>query len=55
MSGLKINFDKSEVVVTGVPLELQHQAAHMLNCKRGEFPIKYLGLPISDKALRVAD
>jgi hypothetical protein len=55
MSGLKINFDKSEVVVTGVPLELQHQVAHMLNCKRGEFPIKYLGLPISDKALRVAD
>ncbi|XP_071680508.1 uncharacterized protein [Lolium perenne] len=52
---LKINFDKSEVVVTGVPLELQHQVAHMLNCKRGEFPIKYLGLPISDKALRVAD
>ncbi|KAK1646353.1 hypothetical protein QYE76_064158 [Lolium multiflorum] len=55
MSGLKINFDKSEVVVTGVTLELQHRIAGMLNCKRGVFPIKYLGLPISDKALRVAD
>jgi hypothetical protein len=55
MSGLKINFDKSEVVVMGVTLELQHRVAGMLNCKRGEFPIKYLGLPISDKPLRVAD
>jgi hypothetical protein len=27
--------------------------ANMLNCKLGEFPVKYLGIPISNKVLRV--
>jgi hypothetical protein len=55
MSGLKINFDKSEVIVTGVTELEQHRVASMLNCKLGAFPMKYLGLPVSDRPLRVAD
>ncbi|XP_051221392.1 uncharacterized protein [Lolium perenne] len=55
MSGLKINFDKSEVVVMGVSRTAQQRVANLLNCRLGKFPIKYLGLPISDRPLRVAD
>jgi hypothetical protein len=55
MSGLKINFDKSEVLVMGVTTQEQHRIAAMLNCKLGAFPMKYLGPPVSDRDLRVSD
>jgi hypothetical protein len=55
MSGLKINFDKSEVVVMGIPPDSQRRVANMLNYRLGKFPITYLGQPISDKPLRIAD
>ena len=55
LSGLKINFSKSEVVVTGVSdLEAQ-RVAHLLNCSLGSFPLKYLGLPISPVKLLAKD
>jgi hypothetical protein len=55
-SSLKINFDKSKVLVleAGTPAD-QHRVANMLNCKLGKFPIKYLGLPVNDLSLRVVD
>jgi hypothetical protein len=53
MSGLKINYHKSEVIVMGQPLEEQQRIANKLNCKRGSFPFMYLGLPISDRKLRL--
>jgi hypothetical protein len=55
MSGLKINLAKSEAVVTGVTEEEKRWVAEGLNCKLGTLPIKYLGLPVSDKSLSVAD
>jgi hypothetical protein len=55
MSCLKINFDKSEAIVTGVPMAERIRIANRLNCKLGKFPIKYMGLSISDRALLVAD
>jgi hypothetical protein len=55
MSGLKINFDKSEVLVTGVPDEEKRRLANLLNCKLGTCPLRYLGLPVSGGPLRVAD
>jgi hypothetical protein len=55
MSGLKINFDKSQVVVAGVAPEEKRIVADMLNCKPGSLPMKYLGLPVRDRPLRVAD
>jgi hypothetical protein len=55
MSGLKINFDKSEVVVSGLEEGAKQRVANLLNCKLGKFPIKYLGLPMSDCPLSVAE
>ena len=47
MSGLKINFDKSEVVVLGFSEEEQQRIADNLNCRLSSFPISYLGMPLS--------
>jgi hypothetical protein len=52
MSGLSINFDKSEVHVMGMTNPEQRRVANMLNCRLGQFPMKYLGFPVSDKPLR---
>ena len=55
MSGLKINFDKSDVMIMGYsPLESQ-AIANRLNCRLGSFPTSYLGTPISDSRLSAAD
>lgn len=53
MSGLKINYHKSEVFVFVVPEEEQARIANMLNCKNGSLPMTYLGLPISDRKVGV--
>ena len=45
MSGLKINFDKSEVVVLGYSPEEQQRIANNLNCKLSSFLVTYLGCP----------
>ncbi|KAK1685344.1 hypothetical protein QYE76_046192 [Lolium multiflorum] len=55
MLGLKINFAKSEAVVTGVPDLDRQRVADALNCKLGSLPLHYLGLPVSDRPLSVAD
>jgi hypothetical protein len=55
MSGLKINLPKSEVVVVGTTTLEQERVARHLNCRLGKFPIKYLGLPLSNKTLRASD
>ena len=39
MSGLKINFDKSEVVILGYSPEEQRRIADNLNCRLSTFPI----------------
>jgi hypothetical protein len=41
--------------VTGVTPEEQQEIAGALNCKLGAYPIRYLGMPVSDKRLSVAD
>jgi hypothetical protein len=48
MSGMKINFEKSEVFTVGLEAEEQQQVVEILSCKLGSFPMKYLGMPISD-------
>ena len=50
MSGMKINYEKSEVYVGSSDLE-QERIADLFHCKIGKFPIIYLGLPISDSKL----
>lgn len=51
LTGLKINFHKSEVYVFGVSQGEKEKFANMLNCGLGDFPMKYLGIPISYKHL----
>uniref|UniRef100_A0A453QSV3 Reverse transcriptase domain-containing protein n=1 Tax=Aegilops tauschii subsp. strangulata TaxID=200361 RepID=A0A453QSV3_AEGTS len=55
MAGLKINFDKSEVMVLGYTQEERKSIADRLNCHLGCFPTTYLGIPISDSRLTVAE
>ena len=49
MSGLKINYHKSEVLVFGVSEAEQIRMAKMLNCKIGSLSMTYLELPLSDR------
>jgi hypothetical protein len=54
MSGLRINYHKSEVFGLGVDEQEQSRIASMLNCQKGHLPITYLGIPIADSHLGVA-
>lgn len=51
LSGLKINFHKSEVYVFGYPQQEKERMANMLNCVLGRLPLRYLGIPVSDHHL----
>jgi hypothetical protein len=51
--GLKINYHKSEVFVFRVQKEEKERLANMLNCVLGKMPIKYLGIPVSNKHLNI--
>lgn len=48
LTGLKINFHKSEVFVFGGSQQEKENMANMLNCSLGSLPLKYLGIPISN-------
>jgi len=51
MTGLKINYHKSEVFVFGYSQPDKERLANMLNSALGVLPLKYLGIPISDHHL----
>jgi hypothetical protein len=51
LSGLKINYHKSEVVFFGISQAEKERKINMMNCKLGELPVKYLGIPVSDKVI----
>ena len=55
MSGLKINFDTSEVMIMGFPPDEQQRIADKLNCKLSAFPVTYLGMPLSDSRILIKD
>jgi hypothetical protein len=54
LSGLKINFFKSEVIMTGVSPYEQYRVACMFKCKEGGFPMTYMGFPIADRKHSIA-
>ncbi|KAE8791512.1 ABC transporter G family member 37 [Hordeum vulgare] len=54
MSGLKINFYKSEVVVLGYSKAEQHRIADYLNCKLASLHISYLGMPLAESRILVS-
>jgi len=51
MSGMKINYNKSEVFAIGIEQVEIDRIAAIFGCKVGAFPIIYLGLPVSDRKL----
>jgi hypothetical protein len=55
MSGMKINYHKSELVPCNMTEDQIHSAAHILGCPVGAFPIKYLGVPLHYEKLRRGD
>jgi mannosylglycoprotein endo-beta-mannosidase len=55
MSGLKINFNKSEIVMVSSDEQKSLWYSDMMNCATGQWPIKYLGVPISGSRLHVKD
>ena len=46
MSGMKINFDKSDLLTVGLDEDQANEFARLFCCKRCDFPIKYLGVPL---------
>lgn len=55
MSGMRINYSKSEVFTVGLSEEAGQEVADAFNFKLGRFPMKYLGLPISNSRLSMAE
>jgi hypothetical protein len=55
MSGLKINFLKSEIFVLNGDNEIARNFADLFNCQVRIVPMKYLGVPLSPSKLHIAD
>src|SRR4051812_15894141 len=53
MSGLKINFEKSEVMMVLEDENKLFNYAELFNCQKGSWPIKYLGLPVCSRRCTV--
>ena len=46
MSGLKINFRKSEIFCYGQAKEFEDEYIELFGCNAGEYPFRYLGIPM---------
>ena len=55
MSGLKVNFQKSEILAVGGDESVVNKNAEIFNCEVGSFPLKYLGMPVSYANLKTSD
>jgi hypothetical protein len=55
LSGLKINFHKSEIFCFGETRDKSEDFVRLFGCKEGEFPFRYLGIPMSPKRLSNKD
>ena len=53
--GLKINFEKSELIPLNLSTQEASLLASQLNCKISTLPITYLGVPLHWKKLVVSD
>ena len=52
VSGMRINYSKSEIIPIELSSEETKSFADILGCRVGAFPIKYLGVPVSYSPLR---
>jgi hypothetical protein len=55
LSGLKINFHKSELFCFGDAQDDAALYAELFGCGQGQFPIRYLGIPIHYWRLTIAE
>jgi hypothetical protein len=55
LSGLKINFHKSEIFCFDKAKEVEDQYRQIFGCESGSLPFKYLGVPIHYRKLRNAE
>jgi hypothetical protein len=55
LSGLKINFHKSELFCFGDAKDGTHLNAELFGCGLGCFPISYLGIPIHYRRFTLAE
>jgi hypothetical protein len=51
MSGLKINYCKSEIYMIGGDNNIAETYSSMFGCKIGLLPMIYLGMPVSFRTL----
>jgi hypothetical protein len=52
LSGLKINFHKSEVFCFGKAKQDEQSYIYLFGCEAGSFPFRYLGIPIHFRKLK---
>jgi hypothetical protein len=55
LSGLKINFQKSELFCFGESQNSANVCAELFGCGHGQFPIRYLGIPIYYRRLTIVE
>jgi hypothetical protein len=55
LSGLKINFHKSELFCFGEAQDSTVEYADLFGCGQGQFQIRYLGIPIHYRRLTIAE
>jgi hypothetical protein len=55
LSRLKINFYKSELFCYGEAKECEEQYTELFRCGMGQYPFKYIGLPMHHKKINNAD
>ena len=55
LSGLKINFHKSELFCFGEAQDDAALYAELFGCGQCQFPISYLGIPIHHRRLTLAE
>jgi hypothetical protein len=44
--GMRINFHKNELVPFNIDPDRAHRLAHIFCCPLGDFPLKYLDIPL---------
>jgi hypothetical protein len=55
LSGLKINFHKSELFCYGEAKQIESQYTNLFRCGLGYYPFRYLGIPMHHKKISNAD
>jgi hypothetical protein len=55
LSGLKINFHKSELFCNGEAKKMEYHYTELFGCDLGQFPFRYLGIPMHHKKISNVD